>query len=308
MTWGMVAVAGATLVAGAVNSNATSKAASGAQNAAKDANSLQWNMFQQNQNNQRPWIQTGQSALGALSSGMGLNGAGNFNAQQFMQDRMSDQNAPWAQGASYSPQDAYNYFLQTNGDPTSAANSKYFDQSGAGFGSLSKDFSMADYQSDPGYQFRLDQGQKALERAGAAKGMTLSGAQAKGLTDYNSGMASQEYGNAYNRFMQNRTTKFGELSNLAGLGQSSVGQIGQAGMNTAGTMGNNTMGAATVSANAGLSNASNWTNALNNGVNTWQQYNAMNNGTGTTNQAPTGGTGGIGLGTGQFDWANGWGG
>ena len=108
------------------------------------------------------------------------------------------------------------------------------------------------------------------------KGNSLSGAQIKGATDYNQGMASQEYGNAYNRFMNNRTTRFGELSNLAGLGQSSVGATGQVGQNTANQMGNNTMGAATVAGNAGMANAGNWSTALNNGVNQWQNYNMMN--------------------------------
>lgn len=144
-------------------------------------------------------------------------------------------------------------------------------------GQFSQPFSMADYQADPGYAFRLAQGQKALDRVGAASGRSLSGAQVKASTDYNQNSASQEYGNAYNRFMNNRTTNFGELSNLAGLGQSSVGSTGQAGTNMANQIGANTMGAATVAGNAGMANAGAWANALNNGVNQWQNYNMMNN-------------------------------
>lgn len=51
-------------------------------------------------------------------------------------------------------------------------------------------------QSDPGYQFRLQQGEQALARSGAAKGFVGSGNMATALTDYAQGLASQEYGNA----------------------------------------------------------------------------------------------------------------
>ena len=139
-------------------------------------------------------------------------------------------------------------------------------------GEWSKDFSMADYQADPGYQFRLDAGNKALQRAGAKAGNSLSGAQMQGMADYNQGAASQEYGNAYSRFMNNRTTRSGQLSNLAGLGQSSVGQTGQLGANTANQTGQNTIGASNMSGAAGLANANAWTGALNTGVNTWQDW------------------------------------
>jgi len=57
----------------------------------------------------------------------------------------------------------------------------------------------ADMAQDPGYQFRLSQGQKALERSGAARGVTNTGGNMKGLLDYGQQAASQEYGNVYGR-------------------------------------------------------------------------------------------------------------
>lgn len=54
-------------------------------------------------------------------------------------------------------------------------------------------------QNDPGYQFRLQQGQQAVERSAAAKGTLLTGGTLKDLTDYQQGAASQEYGNVYQR-------------------------------------------------------------------------------------------------------------
>ena len=57
----------------------------------------------------------------------------------------------------------------------------------------------ADMAADPGYQFRLQQGQEALERSGAARGVTRTGGTLKDIVDYGQRAASQEYGNVYNR-------------------------------------------------------------------------------------------------------------
>ena len=58
---------------------------------------------------------------------------------------------------------------------------------------------------DPSYQFRLQQGQQALENSNAARGLN-TGATAKGLLDYGQGAASQEYQNIYTRALQNYQT------------------------------------------------------------------------------------------------------
>lgn len=73
------------------------------------------------------------------------------------------------------------------------------------------------FGDDPGYKFRLEEGQKALDRSAAAKGMLLSGAQIQATNDYNQGMASQEYGNWWNRYTSataaNNATKQQDYSN-----------------------------------------------------------------------------------------------
>jgi hypothetical protein len=61
----------------------------------------------------------------------------------------------------------------------------------------------ATMEQDPGYQFRLTEGQKALERSGAARGVTNTGGTLKDILDYGQRAASQEYGNIYNRALQN---------------------------------------------------------------------------------------------------------
>ncbi len=58
---------------------------------------------------------------------------------------------------------------------------------------------MARFQTDPGYQFRMQQGINALDRGAGARGMRFSGAQAKALSDYGQNTGSAEYGNYFNR-------------------------------------------------------------------------------------------------------------
>jgi hypothetical protein len=91
-----------------------------------------------------------------------------------------------------------------------------------------RDFTMADYQADPGYQFRMDEGQKALEKSAAARGGLMSGGFMKGLAKYSQGVASQEYQNAYDRFNSDRDRRFGRLSQLSGMGQQANALTGQA--------------------------------------------------------------------------------
>jgi hypothetical protein len=57
----------------------------------------------------------------------------------------------------------------------------------------------ADMTADPGYQFRLQQGQEALERSGAARGVTNTGGTLRDILDYGQQAASQEYGNVFGR-------------------------------------------------------------------------------------------------------------
>jgi len=97
-----------------------------------------------------------------------------------------------------------------------------------------KPFTMADYQADPGYAFRLGEGMKALERSAAARGGLLSGATLKGIQSYGQGLASQEYQNAYNRYQQQQAERFNRLSGIAGTGQTAAGNLGQAGQQYAG--------------------------------------------------------------------------
>jgi len=64
-------------------------------------------------------------------------------------------------------------------------------------------------QQDPGYQFRLQQGMKALQQQGAAGGQMFSGGQLKAAQQYGQGLASQEYDAAYNRALGQNQLAYG---------------------------------------------------------------------------------------------------
>jgi hypothetical protein len=140
----------------------------------------------------------------------------------------------------------------------------------AGLGALSKmgdadymrDFTAADFQQDPGYAFRMQEGQKALERSAAARGGLQSGGTLKALSRYGQDFASNEYQNAYTRFNADRDRRFGRLSNLAGMGQTATGQNAAYGQNYANQASENITGAANAQAAGKIGSANAWGGAL----------------------------------------------
>ncbi len=119
------------------------------------------------------------------------------------------------------------------------------DTQAEGYGSLARDFGMQDFEADPGYGFRMSEGLKALERSAAGRGGAASGSAMKGVTRFGQDLASQEYQNAYARYMANRQARMAPLQNLMGMGanaaaglSSAAGQFGQVGGQSYGDIGN----------------------------------------------------------------------
>jgi len=86
-------------------------------------------------------------------------------------------------------------------------------------------FGMAQFQADPGYAFRLSEGQKALDRQAAARGGLMSGGALKAAQRYGQEMGSQEYTNAFNRYQTERNARLNPLQSLAGVGQTATNQL-----------------------------------------------------------------------------------
>jgi hypothetical protein len=140
-------------------------------------------------------------------------------------------------------------------------------------------FGAGDYQADPGYAFRLSEGQKALDRQAAARGGLISGGALKAAQRYGQEMGSQEFGNAYNRALTNYNTGvasenqlYNRQAGLAGIGQTSANVVGQAGQNYATNVGNLMTGSGAAQAAGYVGQA----NAITGGVGTYLNY-AQNN-------------------------------
>lgn len=125
----------------------------------------------------------------------------------------------------------------------------------ADFGKYARDFGMSDFQADPGYAFRLAEGQKALERTAAARGGLLSGAALKAATRYGQEAGSQEFTNAFNRYQTNRANQLNPLQSLANQAQTSANTIGSAAGQYGSNVGNLYLGQGEAQGNALLAGA-----------------------------------------------------
>jgi hypothetical protein len=140
---------------------------------------------------------------------------------------------------------------------------------------LTRSFSAADFQADPGYQFNLQQGQNAIQRSAAARGLLNSTGTMKNLAGFTSGLASNEYSNAYNRFTQNQNQRYNMLSSLASGGQGAIGQTNAAGMNAANNMSNTAVGLGNAQAASQIGQANAIGGALNTGANSFMNMSAL---------------------------------
>ena len=136
-------------------------------------------------------------------------------------------------------------------------------------------FGAGDYQADPGYAFRLAEGQKALDRQAAARGGLISGGALKAATRFGQEMGSQEFGNAYNRALTGYNTDvarenqlYNRQAALAGIGQTATNLVGQAGQNYATNVGNLMTSGAAANAAGQVGMA----NALTGGLGTYLNY------------------------------------
>ena len=147
-------------------------------------------------------------------------------------------------------------------------------------------FTMDQFQADPGYAFRLSEGQKQLDRSAAARGGLISGGALKAATRYGQDMGSQEFTNAFNRYQIEREARLRPLQSLTGMSQTTAQQLGSAGQNMASNVGDAMGSAAAARASGYVGQA----NALTSGLGTYLNYsqgqnmmNAMRGGGGGSN-------------------------
>jgi hypothetical protein len=133
-------------------------------------------------------------------------------------------------------------------------------------------FTMDKFQADPGYGFRLSEGQKALDRQAAARGGLISGGALKAAQRYGQEMGSQEYTNAFNRYQLERQARLNPLQSLAGVGQTTANTLGTSGQQMASTVGEAQQNAAAARASGYVGQA----NALTSGLGTYLNYSQGN--------------------------------
>jgi hypothetical protein len=192
----------------------------------------------------------GSSLLGANTAQQGANTQANAQAQanqllyaQYLQQRADL--APFT-GAGIGAQNKLLTYLGLPGGTQ-----------GADYGKYAKDFGMTDFTTDPGYAFRLSEGQKALDRSAAARGGLISGGALKAAQRFGQDLGSQEYQSAFNRYQTNRANQLAPLASLMGSGQASAaGQAAAAGnYGAAAGAGLTNIGAAQAAGGTGMANA-----------------------------------------------------
>jgi hypothetical protein len=164
--------------------------------------------------------------------------------------------------------------------------------------------------NDPGYAFRLQQGEGALANSAAANGSLLSGNTEEAQQEFGQNYASNEYSNVYNRALQqyqqnygifenNQTNTFNRLAALSGVGQTAGTTLGTEGqqasqnvgsidLTTGAQQGQQMNNAAAAEASGYVGGANAWSGALGGSTNSLMQLMMMqqlfgnNGGSGTT--------------------------
>lgn len=256
-----LAVVGAGVASAAIGAGAAKSAANTQAQAAQQATNVQQQMYNTTRGDLAPFRSTGASFLPGLQALLGVDASG--NPVSGAQPKAGDPN--FALWADENP-DIRKYY-----DATPAAQAAYpnfldFAKSIAGQQAANRiavpTYSASDVanmptpqetalENIPGYKFARDQGVQQVARALGSTGQT--GAQAKGIARFVTGLADQTYGEQFNRLLQG-----------ANLGETAAAQTGNIGASYAGGISNTITGAGTAQA-AGTVGAA---NAISGGLST----------------------------------------
>ena len=282
MVWMM---AGASVLSGLMGSDASSSAADAQSAAAQRAQDTQLQMFNTINGQQAPFRQAGYNALNAITQGFGgtptrFNGNGqspgsagpaptaapaaapgmSWQMGQTPNSAVGDISAQWLPNAAGAVQPATPGVGGFGGtDQAGPGGTDQTGFTGIGSGQFTHQFGAGDLNANlaPNYQFMLGQGLGATNNQASVGGGLVGGNALKGINDYAQNYAQNGYQQAYQNYNNNQTNIFNRLSNIAGLGQTSVGNTGTVGAGMAGNIGSAQMagGAATAAGIMGSNNA-----------------------------------------------------
>lgn len=278
MSWGLVAVAGATLVGGTIAGQGAKDAARAQARGADAATAETARQYDQTRRDFAPYRTAGAGALNQLTRLFGIDtsvGGGNaevntdygigagavptVNSQLYQSDPAY--RAAWDQVLAEQKQlDPRGFYHKAQEHDAALINEKLAKYS-AQFRDANKPAEgapgtagtpdMSGFFTSPGYQFRRDEGMRGIERTAAARGGAFSGNALRALTDFNSNIASGEFGQYVN-----------QLAGIAGTGQTATSQTAAFGADAANSASRNAL----FSADARASGIIGQSNAIGQGV------------------------------------------
>ncbi|RZF53694.1 hypothetical protein EXE30_06880 [Acinetobacter halotolerans] len=220
MSWvaaGTAAVSiGSSLYSGSKAKKAAQKAAAAQAAAAKEASGIQSSAY----------TNAGSLQSNAAKQGAGILSKGYIDANNEYRGGFETANNTLNQGFNQASS-----YLNPYAQMGKQANSLL--SKGLSDGSLTRAFGASDFQADPGYQFRQQQGMDGIQSSAAAGGGLLSGATLKALNTHNSNLASQEYQNAYNRFGNDQNNAYSRLMGATQLGMGASNNLSNMAYNNA---------------------------------------------------------------------------
>ena len=240
---------------GLTSSNAASKAANAQKDAASEANALNYKISQEQLAAQKEALDKQIAASGATVDKQLLAQRDTLDQQLALQKQIYEQTradfAPYRESGTANL-NQLNTLLGIGGN-TGAADYGRF---------RTADFTNADFLANKGsgYGFRMSEGLKAVDRQAAARGGLISGNALKASQAYGQDRASQEYGNAFNRYQTIRGNTLAPFQAGAAAGQSAAAMQGQANANY-GSAGGQALGAYGQGASTAYGNQGQATNA-----------------------------------------------
>lgn len=224
MSWGYVAVAAGTVIASGVSASSArraGRAAAQGADAATDESARQYNQTRRDLASGRALYDQSNNALARLF-GWGMPAIeGEFDPVAYLRAN------PDVAADRYWGANPELHYLEhgmregrarptTGGSPAVAASAP----------------DMSGFFASPDYNFRRDEGMRGLERSAAARGGAFSGNALRALNEFNSNLASGEFGNYVNR-----------LTTMAGLGSAATSQTAAYGAQHAANAGQNALAA-----------------------------------------------------------------
>ena len=291
-------------VLGAYSSNKAAKTQAGAAN---QASAISQQQYAQTRSDLDPWRQAGQLSLEELKYRLGLGTAPVAAAAPTREQFTTTTPGQPAIPRAYDPRSAgwgrepraaipgTTTFDQAGYDAALGQYNTNLAQMDTGqSGELLKPFGLEDFQESPAYQFNLQEGEKAINKAASARGNYYAPQTLQDVGRYSQGLASNEFQNAYSNYNTNMENIWRRLYGLSGSGQNAAAQLGGFGAQAAGQQGEyaTQAGNARAAGTVGVANAI--TGAGSDAYNQYLMSQVL-----ARNQAPT-----YSGNAGAYDWAN----